>query len=140
MGLGVLLSFVSLSCLGYLIYFYTIKLKPAHITAKSTPTYTEEVGNKIKNSSHEEYRPFTPFILKQRVTAIRTGMFPGLYDKGQFIDNLEKAPKYFVEELIVSKDKDFYTKNFFETGREMNEALTYSKTVNTIDQYIKEEL
>ena len=62
----------------------------------------------IFKCSSKELKKIRPVIAKnktkQRVTAIRTGTPPGLYDNGKFVDNLERSQTYKVEELVMVTD------------------------------------
>jgi hypothetical protein len=137
MAMQIIFGLVTLIAMGYIAYLLVFKCRPGELM--EVATYKEQPGRNYPALSIQ--KPVTALPKpKKRVTAIRTGMFQGLYDKGLFVDSLDKSGNYIVQELCTASDLDFYTEGFFETESEFKEAHSYSKSVQTLDTMICEEL
>jgi len=77
---------------------------------------------------------------KVRLTAIRTGIMPGLYSEGTYKDALEQANQYNVEELHLASDAEYYEGDFFVSDTEKDYGHEIARRTAHINELIEDEL
>lgn len=143
------LSILTLCCLFYLTYLlhFQCRTKKTEKILKSVKITDLEkipglkVIKKPKTHTYTFKKELEVQKHPQRVTAIRVGEKPGLYNNGIYIDSFKKSSKYVVEELIHASDNACYTyPEFFRSELELKNALSTSEHVYVFNSMITEEL